>query len=51
MRMRIVDSTVLDPDTIMPAFYRATGFHRVQKKWPGKTIIGAQDVEDIIACG
>ncbi len=49
MRMRIVDSKTLNPDTIMPAFYRTTGFHRVQKKWQGKTIISAQDVEDIVA--
>ncbi len=49
MRLRIVDSKTLNPDTIMPAFYRTTGFHRVQKKWKGKTIISAQDVEDIVA--
>ena len=33
----------------MPAFYKTAGLHRVLKKWQGKTIIGAQDVEDIIA--
>ncbi len=33
----------------MPAFYRTTGLHRVQKKWQGKTIISAQEVEDIVA--
>jgi len=33
----------------MPSFYQSSGFHRVQKKWKGKTIISAQDVEDILA--
>jgi len=49
MRLRIVDPKVVNPDTIMPSFYRTAGFHRVLKKWKGKTVIGAQDVEDIIA--
>ena len=49
IRLRIVDPKAVNPDTIMPSFYKTVGFHRVQKKWKGKTVIGAQDVEDIIA--
>ena len=49
LRMRIVNPKVMNPDTIMPAFYRADGFHRVLKKFQGKTVISAQEVEDIIA--
>ncbi len=49
IRLRIVNPKVVNPDTIMPAFYRTTGLHRVQKKWKGKTIISPQDVEDIVA--
>ena len=49
IRMRIVNPKVVNPDTIMPAFYRIHGLHRVQKKWQGKTIISAQDVEDVVA--
>ena len=49
IRLRIVNPKVVNPDTIMPAFYRTKGLHRVQKKWQGKTIISAQDVEDITA--
>ena len=49
IRLRIVNPKVVNPDTIMPAFYRIHGLHRVQKKWKGKTIISAQDVEDIVA--
>jgi len=49
LRLRIVDPKVVNPDTAMPAFYKKDGFHRVLKKFKGKTIIGAQDVEDIVA--
>lgn len=49
IRLRIVDAKKLNPDTIMPAFYRATGFHRVMKKFAHKTILTAQQVEDIVA--
>ena len=36
-------------NTLMPAFYRVEGLHRVAKKFQGKTILSAQDVEDILA--
>jgi len=49
LRLRLVSAKTLNPDTIMPSFYLKSGFHRVQKKWQGKTIISAQDVEDILA--
>ena len=49
IRLRVVNSKQINPDTIMPAFYRNTGFHRVMKKFKGKTILTAQQVEDIVA--
>lgn len=49
LRLRVVNPKVLNPDTMMPSFYRTTGFHRVQKKWEGKSIISAQEVEDVVA--
>lgn len=49
IRLRIVDPKVANPDTIMPAFYKSEGFHRVLKKFKGKTVISAKDVEDIVA--
>ncbi len=49
LRLRLVDSKKINPETIMPAFYRTTGLHRVQKKWKGRTILKAQQVEDILA--
>jgi sulfur-oxidizing protein SoxX len=49
LRLRLVNAKLINPDTLMPSYYKKTGFHRIQKKWIGKTIISAQDVEDILA--
>lgn len=49
LRLRIVDSKIFNPDTIMPAFYRTEGFHRVSSQFADKTILTAQQVEDIVA--
>ena len=49
LRLRIVDPKSLNPATIMPAFYKTEGLNRVAKKFQGKTILTAQQVEDIIA--
>lgn len=49
LRLRLVDPKVVNPDTIMPAYYRNAGFHRVLKNFDGKTLLTAQEVEDIVA--
>ena len=49
LRLRLVDPKTINPDTIMPSYYRKTGFHRVQKKWKGKTVLSAGAIEDILA--
>lgn len=49
LRMQVVDAKVINPDTIMPAFYRTEGLHRVLKKFSGKPILSAEQVEDVVA--
>lgn len=50
LRAIIVNPKVaISPDTIMPAFYRDSGFNRVAEKFAGKTILTAQQVEDVVA--
>lgn len=51
IRMRLVNPKVVNDATSMPAFYRTAseGLHRVQKKWKGKTILSATQIEDIVA--
>ena len=49
MRLRIVDPKIINEATIMPAFFRDAGLNHVLEGFQGKTILSAQEVEDIIA--
>ena len=49
IRARIVDPKTELPDTIMPSFYRIGGTNRTAEKFKNKTILSAQQVEDVIA--
>lgn len=49
LRLRIVDSTRLNPDSIMPSYYRTDGLNQVAAAWRGKTVLTAQQIEDTIA--
>ena len=49
LRLRIVDSLRLNPETVMPSYYRLEGLTQVAETWRGKTILTAQQVEDTIA--
>ncbi len=49
LRMLLVDAKKVFPQTIMPAFHKKDGFHRVLKDCQGLAILSAQRIEDIIA--
>lgn len=50
LRGILVNSKVaLHEDTIMPSFYRAKNGERTAKKFIGKTILSAEQVEDVLA--
>jgi sulfur-oxidizing protein SoxX len=49
LRLRIVDSTRLNPATIMPSYYRVDGLNEVAEVWRGKPVLTAQQVEDTVA--
>lgn len=49
LRQRIVDSRVVNPDTIMPPYHAISGLNRVGSAWKGATILTAQDVEDVVS--
>lgn len=49
LRQRIVDPKVIDPDTVMPAYFVSDGLVRVQQQYAGKTILTAQQIEDLVA--
>ncbi len=49
LRARLANPKGSNPDTIMPAFLKKNGLHRVMKKFKGKSILSRQEVEDVIA--
>lgn len=49
LRLRLVDSTRVKPDTIMPPFHRTTDLARVAPALRGKPILSAQQIEDVLA--
>ena len=49
LRLRVVNAKVLNPLSVMPSFYKAEGLNRVLKEFQGKTILTAQEVEDVVA--
>jgi sulfur-oxidizing protein SoxX len=49
LRLRIVDPTRLNPDAAMPAYYRSENLNDVADPYRGRTILTAQQVEDVVA--
>ena len=49
LRGIVVNAKKMFDGTIMPAFYRDAGFNRTLKKFDGKSILSAQEVEDLLA--
>lgn len=49
LRLRLVDASRFNPDTIMPSYYRVDGLTRVGRHWQGKPILDAEQIEDIVA--
>ena len=49
LRGIVVNAKKMFDGTIMPAFYRDAGFNRTLKNFDGKSILSAQEVEDLLA--
>jgi sulfur-oxidizing protein SoxX len=49
IRARVVDPSQANPDTIMPAYYKTEGLTRVANAYRGKTILSAEQIEDVVA--
>ena len=50
LRARLVDATLYNPNTIMPGYYRhPENNYRLAKAYQGKTLLTAQEVEDLVA--
>jgi sulfur-oxidizing protein SoxX len=49
IRLRLVDPARANPQTIMPAYYRTEGLTRVAPSQRGKSILTAEQIEDVVA--
>jgi sulfur-oxidizing protein SoxX len=49
LRLRLVDASRLNPQTIMPSYYRTDGLARVGALWRGQPVLNAQQIEDVVA--
>jgi sulfur-oxidizing protein SoxX len=49
LRMRLVDPTRINPDSVMPAYYRVEHLTQVASAYRGKPVLTAQQIEDVIA--
>ena len=49
LRLRIADNLRVNPDSVMPGYYRDAGLDRVASAYRGKPILDAGQVEDIVA--
>lgn len=49
LRLRMVDASHFNHATIMPSYYKTDGLNRVAAGFQGKTILSAQQIEDVVA--
>jgi L-cysteine S-thiosulfotransferase len=49
IRLRVADPGRLNPATLMPAYFRSEGLTRVAPAFEGKSLLGAEQVEDVVA--
>jgi sulfur-oxidizing protein SoxX len=49
LRLRVADSSRVNPATPMPAYYRTEGLTQVAAAYRGKPVLTAQQVEDVVA--
>jgi sulfur-oxidizing protein SoxX len=49
IRLRLVDPTRINPGAIMPAYHRIDGLVNVDPRFRGRPVLGAQEIEDVVA--
>lgn len=49
LRLRMVDSSRVNPETIMPAYYKVDHLTRVAPAFRGKPVLTAEQIEDVVA--
>ncbi|HEY4371965.1 MAG TPA: sulfur oxidation c-type cytochrome SoxX [Burkholderiales bacterium] len=49
LRLRVADNRRVHPDTIMPSYFRSEGLTGVAARYRGRTVLTAQEIEDLVA--
>ncbi len=49
LRLRLMDNKRVNPESIMPAYYRIEGLNRVAPAWRDRPILSASEIEDVLA--
>jgi L-cysteine S-thiosulfotransferase len=49
LRYRLIDASRLNPETVMPAYFRTENLQRVSPSLQGKPVLTAQEIEDVVA--
>jgi len=49
LRLKIVDPSLINPATIMPAYHRTEGLTRVAPAFRGKPVLSPEQIEDVVA--
>lgn len=49
IRLRLVDTARVLPETVMPGFYVVAGLTRVAPAYAGRPVLSADQIEDIVA--
>ncbi len=49
IRLRVVDPTLLNEASVMPAYHRVARLVRVDARFRGQPVLNAQEVEDVVA--
>ena len=48
LRLRVIDSKSINPNSIMPSYFKKIKFERTPIEFLNKTILSAQEVEDLV---
>lgn len=49
LRLRLVDSTRINHNSVMPPYHRISGLNRVAPQYRGRPLLSAQQIEDVVA--
>lgn len=49
IRLRLVDTSKLNPETVMPPYFRTENLHDVAPQYRGRPALSAQEIEDVVS--